>query len=104
MNGMRGVTKLCIPSTTDTWLIRQNRSCIKVSLLLHTEFKKRIIEHTANVQTIDSMEFDHVPNPAIISPEFLGFLNNRLKGKITYIFGAKIIEIMVYANKNLGEL
>ena len=32
------------------------------------------------------MEFDHVPNPAIISPEFLGYLNNRLKEKNRYIF------------------
>ena len=41
-----------------------------------------IFNYTANVQTIDSMEFAHVPNPGVISPEFLGYFNNRLKEKI----------------------
>ena len=47
------------------------------------------------------MEFDHVPNPGIVSPGFLGHLNNRSKKKRIYIFGPKLIETMVYANKNL---
>ena len=50
------------------------------------------------------MEFDHVPNPGIISPDFPGHLNNRLKEKRIYIFGPKLIENMVYDNKNLGGI
>ena len=39
------------------------------------------IDSTANVFTINFMEFDHVPNPGIIPPEFLGYLTNRLNKK-----------------------
>ena len=45
--------------------------------------------YTANVLTINSMEFDHVPNPGLISPEFLGYLNNKLKQKINIYFWGK---------------
>ena len=37
-----------------------------------------------------------------VSPEFPGHLNNRLKEKRIYIFGPKLIENMIYDNKNLG--
>ena len=50
------------------------------------------------------MEFDHVPNPGIISPEFLGYLSHKFKEKKAYILGSKVIETMVDANKNLGDI
>ena len=50
------------------------------------------------------MEFDHVPNPGILSLEFLGYLNDRLKEKNICILGSKVIETMVDASKNLGDI
>ena len=32
--------------------------------------------------TIKTMDFDHVPNPGIDPPQFLGFFDNRFKRKI----------------------
>ena len=50
------------------------------------------------------MEFDHVPNPGVMSAEFLGSLNDRLKDKNICILGSKVIETMVDASKNLGDI
>jgi len=44
------------------------------------------------------MEFDHVPNPGIISPEFLGYLNNRFKEKNKYVFwGQRSLKLWLMA-------
>ena len=40
-----------------------------------------VFTYTANVMTIKTMDFDHVPNPGIDPPEFLGFFDNKLKKK-----------------------
>ena len=56
---------------------------------------------TANVLTINSMEFDYISNLGIISPEFLGYLNNRFKEKINiYSLGKghwKVIQMYSWA-------
>ena len=63
------------------------------------------VAYTANVQTIDSMEFDHVPNPGVISPQFLGYLNNKLKEKIRYIFlGQRSLNLWSMSIKTWVEL
>ena len=45
--------------------------------------------YTANVLTIKIMDFDHVPNPGIMSPQFLWCLKNRLKKKKKKKIGSK---------------
>ena len=38
---------------------------------------KNVHACTANVLTIKTMDFDHVPNPGIDPPEFLGFFEDK---------------------------
>ena len=39
------------------------------------------------------MEFDHVPNPGVMSAEFLGSLNDRLKEKIYVFWGQRSLKL-----------
>ena len=41
---------------------------IKLFFLLHSGFKSLVVAYTANVLTIKTMDFDHVPIPGIMSP------------------------------------
>ena len=46
-------------------------NCLFVFVLTCCELLTKIHLYTANVLTIKIMDFDHVPNPGIMSPQFL---------------------------------
>jgi hypothetical protein len=48
---------------------------------LLTVIEAALTAYTANVMTIKTMDFDHVPNPGIDPPEFLGFFDYKFKKK-----------------------
>ena len=50
------------------------------------------------------MDFDHVPNPGIMSPQFLWCLKNRLKKEKEKKMGSKKIFFGAMAHWNYGEM
>ena len=50
---------------------------------------REVIGYTANILTIKTMDFDHVPNPGIMSPQFQWLFEKKIKQKIIKNWGQK---------------